>query len=144
VLSPGPSYTILTVGKCLAQGRGPVTLVMGNEVFRTLDAWKQPERLLELADIIVVTRDTLGEGDIPMVLGTLGIGGRWESPERFVHGERGRAVTVFPITPLPYAATPIRAAWAHYWQGAATGPTPQGVSPRVQDFIKKNRLYAVT
>jgi nicotinate-nucleotide adenylyltransferase len=143
---PGPSYTILTVSRCLAQGR-PVTLVMGNEVFRDLEAWKQPERLLSLADLIVVTRDSGATADIPGVLHRLGIVASETQPSRFEHGRDPksiRSVTAFPFTALPYSATRIRGAWAEYWKSGEKGEMPRGTGFSVQAYIKQNHLYAVS
>jgi len=129
VRSPGPSYTIATVEKCLAQGWGPVTLVLGNEVFKRLNAWKEPQRLLEIAQVIVVTRKPSQGIEIPTALTLAG-----SQPN----------ITPFAMSPLPYSATALRKAWAEYWRSGDQASVPQGTSSSVQAYIKKNRIYAVT
>ena len=52
-----PSYTLLTVQQLLSTGASEIAVVMGNEVFASLPQWHEPRKLLEFANIIVVTRD---------------------------------------------------------------------------------------
>lgn len=56
----GPSYSVDTL-EILSRKFGDQRLVfiLGLDAFRELDTWKTPERLLEFADVVVMTRPPL-------------------------------------------------------------------------------------
>jgi nicotinate-nucleotide adenylyltransferase len=59
---PGPSYTVDTLvalaAEASAAGRPPrLALIISVEAFRELPTWHQPERVLELATLVVAPRD---------------------------------------------------------------------------------------
>jgi nicotinate-nucleotide adenylyltransferase len=53
----GPSYTVDTLTSIQAsQPHAELTLIVGADIARTLPAWREPERLLELAVVAVAAR----------------------------------------------------------------------------------------
>lgn len=65
---PGPSYTIDTLvalaAEASAAGRPPrLALIISVEAFRELPTWHQPDRVLELATLVVAPRDGYPEAE---------------------------------------------------------------------------------
>ena len=58
----GPSYTADTLAAFHAAGVGPLALILSAEAVVDLPSWHRPERILELATLVVTPRD--GYGDI--------------------------------------------------------------------------------
>jgi nicotinate-nucleotide adenylyltransferase len=53
----GPSYTVDTLSSIHAShSNAELTLIVGADIARTLPAWREPERLLELAGLAVAAR----------------------------------------------------------------------------------------
>ena len=88
----GPSYTFRTLELLLEQSAGDdVTLLMGADVAASLESWKKPERVLELARVGVAVRPGTDLDEAETVLERLG--GRFEAvrmPELSVSSTRVR------------------------------------------------------
>jgi len=97
----------------------PIFLV-GADEFASFLAWKEPERVLELARLGVATRPGVDRADLDHVLSRL------ERPER---------VAFFEIEPLPVSSSDIRA------RVAAGKPIGGLVSAPVEAEITRLRLY---
>lgn len=55
---PGPSWTVDTLEEIRKLWEpGELLLVIGVDQYRSLDSWRNPERILELADLAVMPRD---------------------------------------------------------------------------------------
>lgn len=53
----GPSYTVDTLARLVAAGEGPLALIMSMESYLDLPTWRDPEKVLELATLVVAPRD---------------------------------------------------------------------------------------
>lgn len=116
------SYTVETLER-FVKDQGPVTLLLGNEVFREFDRWKDPHRILDLAPLVVFSR--AGQVDPrPEIFKKLGLTPETQS-----------RVTWLRLNVLPYSATEIR-------RQLAQKTKPAGLSPLVQRFIKNHALYS--
>lgn len=121
---PGPSYTIATL-EALRTHYGPrCVLLMGSEVFAHLTKWKNPARLLELAQIAVITRPEEKPVNVAAVLGQL------------TSARQTQGVRVLPLSTPAVSATHIRTAI-----GTDRQTQPLGLQRTVWQFIRKNRLY---
>jgi nicotinate-nucleotide adenylyltransferase len=83
-----------TVDSLEALGLADPVFLVGADEFASLSAWKEPDRVLELARLGVATRPGVGPERLEPVLAAL------EHPER---------VSFFPIEPLPVSSSEIRA-----------------------------------
>ena len=116
------SYTVETL-KRFVQSEGPVTLLLGNEVFAEFDRWKDPQRILELANVVVFSR--AGQVDPrPDIFKKLGLSSQLQAKVEWLR-----------LNVLPFSATEIR-------RQLAQKTKPPGLSPLVQRFIKNQGLYS--
>src|SRR5690606_29121686 len=70
---PGPSYTVDTL-EALHRELGPgvdLTFIVGADAFLGMDRWKQPERVMDLATITVVSRPGYNDGAVEAHLQSL-------------------------------------------------------------------------
>jgi len=111
----GPRYTIDTVRTL--RSRHPdqeFWLLLGEDSFRNLGSWRQPQRLLELAAPIVCPRPGYA-GERPA---------RWRGIElRWLEG-----------APIDLSSTSLR-------QQIAAGERPAGVPSQVLDYVRRHSLY---
>jgi nicotinate-nucleotide adenylyltransferase len=63
---PAPSYTVDTLGALAAQGR--LFLILGADAARDLPRWKDPERVRELATLVVARRPGADDADPAAIL----------------------------------------------------------------------------
>jgi nicotinic acid mononucleotide adenylyltransferase len=144
ITQSGPSFTFDTVQRAVHEFGQPVTIILGNEVFETLPDWKEPALLLKMADVIVVTRDPKLSSDPLAVLQRIGIDDATQNLNLISHSESTRTVEIFSIAALPYSSTTIRQETEKRWESNNLGRPPRGIERGVWEFIKANRLYAVT
>ncbi|MFL5896859.1 MAG: nicotinate-nucleotide adenylyltransferase [Solirubrobacterales bacterium] len=73
----GPSYTYETL-EALAEERGDrdLVFVMGADAAVGLESWREPRRVVELADLAVARRAGVSDADVDEVMRSLGCGGR--------------------------------------------------------------------
>ncbi|PKB71787.1 MAG: nicotinate (nicotinamide) nucleotide adenylyltransferase [SAR202 cluster bacterium Io17-Chloro-G6] len=121
---PGPTYSVETLEQLsvkLASGVG-IFFILGMDVLRQLDRWKDPERVLSLCRLLVLHRP--GEEDFA-----------WPGfYNRFPEAE-GR-VQIVAAPPVDVSATELR-------RRASTGePLVGGVPDAVAQYIHQHGLYA--
>jgi nicotinate-nucleotide adenylyltransferase len=123
VLRPGPSYIVDTLAELLGR-YGPDTelyLILGQDALLDMPAWKEPERIVALAWLVVALRSPAQDLDVTEV-------------EKAVPGV-SRRIIVVPMSFIDVSATAIRA-WAK------KGASLEGlVPPPVESYIKSHALY---
>jgi nicotinate-nucleotide adenylyltransferase len=136
---PGPSYTVDTLCEVAQRQTGrEIFLIVGIDAYAEVDTWHQPERLLELANIIVTTRPEHhlpAHGVQPPVAAATEccydsrIGG---------HTHRsGHRLFVHLLDGLTISSTQIR-------RRAALGLDVSTLTgPEVAEYIRTHRLYEV-
>lgn len=117
----GPSYTYQTLEQLrAADPERELFLLMGADSVADLANWKEPKRILELAQVVAVNR----AGDQPDLSGI--------EP---LCREAGRPIRVVEMPPLDISASEIR-------DRAAAGRSIRFLTPRpVEMYIKQHGLY---
>ena len=115
----GPRYTVDTL-RALSANHDELTLLVGADQFASFLSWREPETILELANVAVASRPGVAEQDLEPVRAAL------------AHPER---VSFFPIPAYPIASEAIR---ARVREGL---PISTLVSPTVATEIKRLGLY---
>ena len=124
---PGPSYTVDTLAELRADWGPDVELhfILGQDAFASFHRWKEPERLLELARLVVVSRPGYQE----------------EQPDAITnrtlarYREQGDRITVLPVPMVDFSATEIR-------RRAAAGRSFRYQVPEpVDQYIIEQGLY---
>jgi nicotinate-nucleotide adenylyltransferase len=68
----GPSYTVDTLRAIHADHKeAKLTFIVGADMARTLPSWREPQALVELADLAVAEREDAGRGDVLRALASL-------------------------------------------------------------------------
>ena len=68
VLRPGPTYTVDTLESFRDEGYGDLILILGADAVADLPNWKQPERIRDLATIVVARKNRASvEEGMPVV-----------------------------------------------------------------------------
>ncbi len=116
----GKSYTYDTIIELEKVETGKISVIMGEDMLKTIDSWYRAEDLLKLCGIVVFSRDK--------DLSKLG-----HEVER-VQGKYGANITLATMEHFPYSSTAIRNA-------VKKGERPEGVMPSVLRYIEENRLY---
>jgi nicotinate-nucleotide adenylyltransferase len=122
----GTSYTVDTLKEIHAKHPDArLTFIVGADTARTLGSWREPERLLELAELAIATRTGSGRGQVLDALGGLaGPGG----------GARAR-VRFLAMPAIDVSSSLVR-------ERVARGePVEQLVGPAVAAYIAEHRLY---
>jgi nicotinate-nucleotide adenylyltransferase len=108
----GPSYSVDTI-RALRAEVGPdvrVAFIMGRDAFDEFHTWKEPEVIVTLCDIIVMTRppwpETLSTEDL-RIAGADSF--RYDPRSGTIRHASGREVSLQRITALDISATAIRA-----------------------------------
>src|SRR4029077_21242836 len=108
----GPSYSVDTVRGLRAEV-GPdvrIALIMGRDAFDEFHTWRDPETILSLCDLVIITRppwpNTLSIDDL-RVAGADSF--RYDPPSGTIRHASGRGVSLQRITALDISATAIRA-----------------------------------
>jgi nicotinate-nucleotide adenylyltransferase len=114
----GPSYTVDTLRALRArQPDVELTLLIGHDQYRELDTWREPEAVLSLARLAVMTRGAVSDGRVgavePLQDGVVQVG----------------------VTRIDISSTQVR---SRVRQGL---PIRYLVAPAVEQFILENRLY---
>ena len=118
---PGPSYTVDTLTAFAAERPGDRPfLILGWDAAREMRTWKQPEHVLELADVVLFSRPTL---PTPLEADLVAAG-----------FQLARVTLCTDITP-DIRATDVR-------RLAAEGESLRGlVPPEVERYIREHHLY---
>jgi len=137
---PGKSYTVETLAELSLERPGAeLHLILGLDAFLDIPAWHRPERLMETANFVVLSRPGFRFGDIShllepgcLVLSELdrGLEGPATAPLR-----NGRSLALLNVTPFALSATAIRAL-------AGAGRSLRYLLPDgVESFIITKHLY---
>lgn len=146
VKGPGPHFTVDTLERLAASAEEDIACLLGNEVFRELPKWKSPGRVVELANVVVVTRNHDAALDPVATLRACGVADVRPDParpERVTHSGNRRWVERFPLEALPFSGTEIRREIRNGWKLDGLMRRPKGLPPAVWELVKKHRLYAV-
>ncbi len=132
----GPSYTVDTLEELAGKLPGAAFfLILGSDAYREIDTWHRPQRLLELADIVVVRRPGCAGSE------------RREPPvaaralccydpaiDGYVH-QSGHRIVFQPIQGVEVSATEVR-------ERVARGlPITELTGPEVARYIAQHGLY---
>lgn len=129
----GLSFMKDTLEELTKQNLGELALIIGNEVFKDFHQWKEPQTILNLANLAIVQRT--GESvNVEEVL---------KNCEATYGAKISHWIKTFEINALPYSATQIRESLAKTWKTGDLSQTPQGIQRSVWLLIKENQLYAV-
>jgi nicotinate-nucleotide adenylyltransferase len=139
----GPSYTIDTVRRMTKKLGRPVTLVMGDEVFREIPRWKNPKKLFSLCDCAIITRNPRKSINVGSVLSKIGLKAKRKG-STYYDPKTHRIIKVVQITPLPFSSTEIRRKIQKNWESNNLPHITRGIQRSVWQFIKAKQLYAVT
>jgi nicotinate-nucleotide adenylyltransferase len=125
----GPSYTVDTLDAIHASyPDAELTFIVGADAARTLAEWRDPEKLLELADLAVAARSGSSENELQHTVARLAAGTRAASP--------ASAKLRFLDMPL------VEISSSQARRRAARGEPLEGlVGPAVADYIGDHRLY---
>lgn len=136
---PGPSYTVDTLLEVARQNPDcEIFLIVGIDAYQEVDTWHKPERLLELAHIIVTTRP-----GFPLPAGGVAppFAARGECCYDFdIGGHRhqsGHRLLVHPLDGLTISSSEIRR------QAAAGIDVSDLTGSEVAAYIRSHRLYKV-
>ena len=117
----GTSYTIDTLRAVHAGNpQARLTFIVGADMARTLPTWREPQALLELADLAVAERDGGEREELLDVLATLSPRGRLE---------------VLDMPPVEVSSSLVRA------RVARGDPVESLVGAPVASYISEHRLY---
>ena len=132
--SDGPSYTVNTLTH-FSLLHSNLLLVTGSDTMRSFSKWKSPERILELANILIVRRDAFD-------LTLLSQNHRLPAPtENTITWGNDRWIRLMDIGAIEISATSLRHDIAQFFRGNIAKTAPQGVQQSVWQYIKENRLY---
>ena len=134
----GPSYSVDTI-RTLRDEIGPdarIALILGRDAFDEFHTWKDPEVILTLCDLVVMTRPpwsaTLAPGDLHVATRQPV---RYDAPSGTIRHASGREVSLQRITALDISATAIRAL-------VAAGRSIRFlVPPAIESYIDAHGLY---
>jgi nicotinate-nucleotide adenylyltransferase len=141
----GPSYTVDTLEAL--HGNEPdaeLTFIVGADVARTLPAWREPERVLELARLAVAEREDVGREGVLRALGGLAPAGTTDARGAGTAVARGggpaaggaRGVVFLKMGTIDVSSSLVR-------ERVARGePVDELVGPAVAAYIAAHGLYA--
>lgn len=141
---PGKSYTVNTIQALKKDAAGiQYSLVIGVDAFLDLPNWWHPEKLLSVADFIVISRPGFHFADInrsPYIKVNKKALRELDTACREIFETKlksGRKVVLLGITPIGIASTGIRELVR---QGRSIKYL---LPPKVQSYIIRNKLYVV-
>jgi nicotinate-nucleotide adenylyltransferase len=116
----GKSYAVDSLEELQVAQPAEYWFIVGTDAAKSLPKWKNPNRLVKLCRIAIVTRPTTTESEILVRLPTL-----WKSDIDFVR-----------MTPVDISSTLIR-------DNIAKGRDISRLTPKaVEDYVRENKLYA--
>jgi nicotinate-nucleotide adenylyltransferase len=133
----GPSFTVDTV-QAYAKDVNPENLyvIMGIDQFEEFDKWKNFEKILTLANLLVVTRPNhslpFGAEDLPEGLRPL-VG---EFDRQYIALNSGRSIEFLRLKDIDVSATDVR---KHLRTGRSVD---RHLSIGVEEYIREQKLYA--
>jgi nicotinate-nucleotide adenylyltransferase len=130
----GPSYTFDTLTELRAElgAQCSLSLIMGCDAFAELETWHRWRELLQLAHIVVMARP---HTELPVRGAVAELLAAHRAEPAALQQSRCGAIVVVELTPLPIAATDIRAL-------IRGGRSPRYLLPdAVWSFIREHALY---
>lgn len=137
---PGPSYTVDTLRFLKDYFLSPTELffIIGSDSFVDLPTWKEPERLLDFANLVAVLRGSHDAADMARILGLGFPAYHLDGTENIYRREKGgSAIILLDMAPVPVSATEIR---QRVRQGRSIG---DAVPTAVADYIRDQGLYII-
>lgn len=119
----GLSYTVDTLRELQAEREGDTDLffILGVDAFESFHRWKEPDRVLDLCRLVVVSRPGYGEEELQGILS------RFQSRED--------RICLLPVHNVDFSATEIR-------RRASVGKSfKYQVPEEVEDYISEQGLY---
>lgn len=116
----GPSFTIDTLNELVAMMPGEYWVIMGSDSLAQFREWKQPEKILRLARLAVITRPA-----VDRTVALRNFPEEWLSHVDFVE-----------MPPSEISSTGIR------YEASIGNPIDEFVTPAVAQYIRENNLYA--
>ncbi|RLS52294.1 MAG: nicotinate-nucleotide adenylyltransferase [Planctomycetota bacterium] len=118
---PGPSFTVQTLEQIQqADPTRELFLLMGADAVADLGSWREPERILQLSQVVAVNR----AGESPNLTSLQGL-----------LQQTRRTIQTVEMPAVPYSASEIR-------QRVATGQSIRFLTPRpVEMYIRQKGLY---
>ncbi len=110
---PGKSYTVETFAALMKQYPDTdLSLIVGIDSFLDIPAWYQPQRLMELASFVVISRPGFLFSSLSaMVTAEGGVLAELDGHQRefaATHMKNGREVSLMNVTPFHVSATSVR------------------------------------
>jgi nicotinate-nucleotide adenylyltransferase len=141
----GISYTVDTLERLhTLHPESELFLILGWDAFREFNAWKNPEKILELCHVVVATRPGYGDGrpehfPAQPAFANFERCGEGEPADalRFRNRATGRQLAFMQIDPVAVSASDIR-------QKVLRGAPIKNLLPSsVEHYIIEHRLYSV-
>jgi nicotinate-nucleotide adenylyltransferase len=124
----GPSYMVDSLRQIRSAGDTAPVLLLGSDAFNGFASWKQPERILELAHLVVCMRPGV-EVDAALFPGH-----RVDSPQQLSTQQPG-SILLLEVDAIECSSSAVRAA-------LTDGEIPrQWLHPAVVDYIQNHHLY---
>ena len=142
---PGPQYTVDTLAHFRAQfGESDLFFVMGADSWAEITSWREWQRLMTLANLIVVTRPgyEIATGHVPADVAAEIVDVRGTTKEQAAQtGIDGRQkIFITDAVMQDVSATDVRQALRNNDVAKVNRLVPDGVA----DYIRKYRLYRNT
>jgi nicotinate-nucleotide adenylyltransferase len=125
----GPSYTVDTLNAIQAKSpQRRLTFILGADTACTLGSWRQPRRILELADLAVAARSGSPRERVLEALARL-------APDAGKAAAGTTRVRFLQVPPIELSSSKVRALVA------AGKPVAELVGARVAEYIERHGLY---
>jgi nicotinate-nucleotide adenylyltransferase len=125
----GPSYTVDTLGSIHASHPGvELTFILGADIAGTLPTWRDPERLLSIADLAVASRNGSDRGRVLDAIASLGAPGDERDGD-------SRSVRFLQMAPMDVSSSMVRELLS------AGKPVDELVGEPVARYIAEHGLY---
>lgn len=119
----GKSYSYLTVSHFAKEPDTHVFLLMGSDMFLSLEHWMHPEILLKKATVVLNRRETEEKEEVFL------------AKKEFLEKKFGGNILFTDFTPLPMSSSEVR-------KRIAEGASLSGfLDPNVEKYIRENRLF---
>lgn len=132
--SDGPSFTVDTLTH-FSREHSSLMLVTGSDSMQCFTQWRSPERILEMANILIVRRDPF---DLTLLAQSLRLPAPIQDTITWGHD---RWIRLIDIGAIKISATSLRRDIAHFFRDNIAKTAPQGIQRSVWHYIKENRLY---
>lgn len=130
-----PSYMVDTLKSFRTDyPEDSITLIVGYDAFLSLPTWHQWNKLIELANLLVINRKPFAKNTVPTALQRMLVQHRTTAINELLHHKTG-IIYMFDAGNFDISSTCVREELKHV-QAAA-----KGLPERVNEYIKKWKLY---